>query len=380
MSGTMRLTQQEVDPIGGVAAAPLVVVGSALAVGVAVGVTAAQWNEVTAPGFSLLAIALVAGAGLVASISALPARSPFTVDRLWMTVSLAVGAAIAEFVATIGADRADYARFGPVVVGALILAVSPFCTWVSLLVAGGIATTLLAILEVGSADGTLPRVTAVSIVILDGVTVLAFAAAAAGYSVTIVRETLAWQRTANTAALERDAGIRTGIARSVQQGRVSVLGREVLPFLAHVMTADRVSVADADRARELADALRRALKAGIESTWLDDLAASISAAREVAVTVDDPGGVAGRLRTDQRPAITALVSWLSAGARARAIRMSASSSGQSGRIVLEAEAGTAPPTRRELERFLAVARTVGLHSDLVVTRENVRVEFRYDAG
>ena len=37
MSGAIRLTQQEVDPIGGVAAAPLVVVGSALAVGVAVG-------------------------------------------------------------------------------------------------------------------------------------------------------------------------------------------------------------------------------------------------------------------------------------------------------------------------------------------------------
>ncbi|HEU4466989.1 MAG TPA: hypothetical protein VFR98_10720, partial [Agromyces sp.] len=370
----------EVDPIGGVAAAPLVVVGSALAVGVAVGVTAAQWGEVTAPTFSLIAIVLVAAAAVVASVSAMPGRAPFTVDRLWMTVSLAVGGAIAEYVATIGVDRADYTRFGPIVVGTLILAAAPFCTWVSLLIAGGIATAVLCILEVGSADDSLPRVMAASIVIIDAVTVLAFAAAAAGYSATIVRDTLAWQRQANTAALERDAGIRTGIARSVQQGRVSVLGREVLPFLAQVMTAERVSVADADRARALAEALRRALKAGIESTWLDDLAASITAVREVTVTVDDPGGVAARLRSDQRPAITALVSWLSAGHRARAIRLSASSSGPSGRIALEADAGATPPTRRELERFLAVARTVGLRSDLAVTRENVRVEFRYDAG
>lgn len=380
MSGAIRLTQQEVDPIGGVAAAPLVVVGSALAVGVAVGVTAAQWGEVTAPTFSLIAIVLVAAAAVVASVSAMPGRAPFTVDRLWMTVSLAVGGAIAEFVATIGVDRADYTRFGPIVVGTLILAAAPFCTWVSLLIAGGIATAVLSILEVGSADDSLPRVMAASIAIIDAVTVLAFAAAAAGYSATIVRETLAWQRQANTAALERDAGIRTGIARSVQQGRVSVLGREVLPFLAQVMTAERVSVADADRARALAEALRRALKAGIESTWLDDLATSITAVREVTVTVDDPGGVAGRLRSDQRPAITALVSWLSAGQRARAIRLSASSSGPSGHIALEADAGATPPTRRELERFLAVARTVGLRSDLAVTRENVRVEFRYDAG
>lgn len=380
MSGAMRLTQQEVDPIGGVAAAPLVVVGSALAVGVAVGVTAAQWTTVSAPAVAVLAIALVAAAGAVASISALPGRAPFTADKLWLTVSLAVGAAIAEFVATVGADRAEYDHFGPVVVGALILACGPFSTWVSLLVAGGIATAVLTILDIGSADASLPRVTAVSIVIVDAVTVLAFAAAAAGYSATIVRETLAWQRQANAAALERDAGIRTGIARSVQQGRVSVLGREVLPFLAHVMTADRITVAEADRARTLAEALRRALKAGLESTWLDDLAASVTAVREATVTVDDPGGAAGRLRSDQRSALTALVSWLSAGDRVRVIRMSVSSDGGAGRLVLDADPGTAAPTRRELERFLAVARSVGLRGDLELTRENVRVEFRYDVG
>lgn len=380
MSVAMRLTQQEVDPIGGVAAAPLVVLGSALAVGVAIGVTTSQWSAVSAPAVAVLAIALVAAAGAVASISALPGRAPFTVDKLWLTVSLAVGAAIAEYIATIPADRVRYDDFGPVVVGALILAVAPFCTRISLLVAGGIATALVTILEIGSTDASLPRVTAASAVILDAVTVLAFAAAAAGYSAAIVRETLAWQRQANAAALERDAGIRMGIARSVQQGRVSVLGREVLPFLAHVMTSDRITVADADRARALADALRRALKAGLESTWLDDLAASVTAVRDTAVTIDDPGGVAGRLRSDQRPALTALISWLSAGGRARAIRVAVSSAGGAGRIELDADPGPSPPTRRELDRFLAVGRTVGLRGELALTRENVRVEFRYDLG
>ncbi|MFE5672298.1 hypothetical protein ACFQ58_11915 [Agromyces sp. NPDC056523] len=379
MSTGMRLTQQEVDPIGGVAAAPLVVVGSALAVAVAVSVTVAQWGEVSAPVIALLGVALVAGAGIVASASALPGRNPFTADRLWVTVSLAVGGAIAEFIATIGADRTGYEDYGPFVVGALILAVAPYCTWLSLLVAGGIATAVLVILEIGSADPSLPRVTAASLVLVDAVTVLAFAAAAAGYSAAIVRETLAWQRQANAAALERDAGLRAGIARSVQQGRVSVLGREVLPFLAHVMNADRLTVADADRARELAEALRRALKAGLESTWLDDLAASVSAVRGIVVTVDDPGGVAARLRSDQRPALTALVSWLSAGDRARAIRLAVSSVDGTDRIVLESESGAAPPTRRELDRFVAVGRSVGLRGDVASTRENMRVEFRYDA-
>ncbi|MBM7503999.1 hypothetical protein ACFPER_10965 [Agromyces aurantiacus] len=381
MSGGMRLTQQEVDPIGGLAAAPMVVVGSALAVVVAVGVTAAQWAEVSAPVVAIVAVMLVVAAGVVASVSTLPRRAPFTVDRLWLTVSLAVAAAIAEYIATVGAPGgAGYDHFGPIVVGALVLAVAPYSTWVSLLVAGGIAAAILTILQIGSTGASLPRVVAVSIVILDAVTVLAFTAAAAGYSASIVRETLAWQRQANAAALERDAGIRTGIARSVQQSRVSVLGREVLPFLAHVMTADRITVADADRARVLAEALRRALKAGLESTWLDDLAASVAATRDVSVSVHDPGGIAGRLRSDQRPALTALLSWLTTGDRARAVRMSVDADGSGGVIVLDAEPGTAPPARREVERFLAVARSVGLRGDVVITRENVQVEFRYDLG
>ena len=94
MSSGMRLTQQEVDPIGGVAAAPLVIMGSALALAVAAGVTAAQWEYVGSPLIAMLGLALVAAAGVVASVSAMPSRAPFTADRLWVMVSLAVGAAM----------------------------------------------------------------------------------------------------------------------------------------------------------------------------------------------------------------------------------------------------------------------------------------------
>ena len=58
---------------------------------------------------------LVAAAGLAAAISASPARAPFTTERLWLVVTLAVGAAIAEYVSTIGANHYLYDDFGPIV-------------------------------------------------------------------------------------------------------------------------------------------------------------------------------------------------------------------------------------------------------------------------
>ena len=376
----MRLTQQEADPIGGIAAAPLVTIGAVVALVVAHALTISHWHEVASPVAAAIALALVGAAGIIAAVSASPARAPFTTERLWLVVTLAVGAAIAEYISTLGNDRFIYDDFGPIVIGILILSVAPYCTWLSLLLAGVLASIVITILVIGSATTTELSAPLPALIALNSASVLAMSAAAAGYSYAIIDETLAWQRDANRAALQRDAELREGIARSVQQSRVSVLGREVLPFLAGVMTADRISVADADRARELAEALRRALKAGIESTWLDDLAANLELARDIEVVVDDPMGAAADLGDDQRSALSALLSWLGEGERSSGIRVAIAADGAARRIVVTADPGASPPSRRELDRFAAVARAVAMRAEVSVTRENVEVEFSHVPG
>jgi len=373
----MRLTQQEADPIGGLTAAPIVPIGAVIAFAASVVLTIAHWDEVGAPIAAALGIAFVAAAGVTASLSASPQFAPFTADRLWVIVALAVGGAIAEYISTIGANRYLYDDYGPAVVGLLILSVAPFCTWISLVLAGVLAAAVLSILVVGSAAATMTTVPLVSLFAVSSAAVLSLSAAAAGYSYAIVDETLAWQRDANRAALRRDAELREGIARSVQQSRISVLGREVLPFLAGVMTADRITVADADRARELAEALRRALKEGIESTWLDDLAATVRASRSIPVVVVDPDAAARDLDDDQRSALTALISWLGDGRRSSAIRIALAADTHGRRISVVADAGAEPPARRDLDRFAAVARAVSMRAEVDITGENVSVELSH---
>jgi hypothetical protein len=373
----MRLTQQEADPIGAITAAPLVWIGAIAALGTSIALTIVHLPEVGSPLAAVLAIAFVAAAGLTAAISAAPGRAPFTTERLWLVVTLAVGAAIAEYISTIGANRILYDDFGPTTVGLLILAVAPFCTWVSLLLAGVLASVVMSLLVVGTASVIALEAPLSTLIAVNSAAVLAMSAAAAGYSYAIIDETLTWQREANRAALRRDAELRAGIARSVQQNRVSVLGREVLPFLAGVMTADRISVADSDRARELAEALRRALKAGIESTWLDELGANVQLSRGIVVIVDDPKGAAVDLGDDQRSALTALLMWLGDADRSAGIRVAISAESERRRITLTSAHGSSPPSRRELDRFVAVARAVEMRAEVILTRENVRVELSH---
>ncbi|WP_448809190.1 hypothetical protein [Agromyces bauzanensis] len=379
MSG-MRLTQQEADPLGGITAAPLVAVGAVLAFVTSIVLTILHWDEVGRPLAAVIAIGFVGAAGLTAAISAAPSRAPFTSERLWLVVALAVAGAIAEYISTTGANSSLYDDFGSIVVGTLILCVAPYCSWISLLLAGVIAAAVLSFLVVGSAPAIAADAPVVSLIALNSAAVLALAAAAAGYSYAVVDETLAWQREANRAALQRDAELRAGIARSVQQSRVSVLGREVLPFLAGIMTADRISVADADRARELAETLRHALKAGIESTWLDDLAADLQLANGIRVVIDDPMGAADDLGDDQRSAVTALLTWLGDANRAAEIRVELRVAPGRRRIAIATAHGSSPPTRRELDRFTAVARAVAMGAEATVTRENVRVELQHVPG
>lgn len=377
----LRLTQQEADPIGGMAAASLVTIGACLALGISVALTVVHWDQVRFPIAAVLAVALVAAAGVVAAVSAMPARAPFAPERLWIIVALAVGAAIAEYLSTIGANVSYYDDFGPLAIGMLILSVAPYCTWFSLLLSGVLAATVLSILVLGSGAALAPDAPIGTLIALNSAAVLALSAAASGYSYAVVDQTLAWQREVNRAALQRDAALRVGIAKSVQQSRVSVLGREVLPFLAGVMTADRISVAEADRARELADALQRALKAGIESTWLDDLGADVQLARGILVVVDDPTGAAAELGDEQRAALTALVMWLGDARRSAEVTVAMradSANGSRRRIIIETLNGSAPPARRELDRFAAVARAVEMQPEVTVTRDNVRVELSHE--
>jgi hypothetical protein len=239
---------------------------------------------------------------------------------------------------------------------------------------------LLAILAVGGSTFVATGAPAGALIVVAAAPVLTMSAAAAAYSHSIVGQTLAWHREANRAALKHDAELYAGMARAGEPSHVSVLAREVLPFLAGVMTAERISVADADRARELAEALRHALRAGLESTWLDDLVASMEPSAEVATTVDDPMGSAVELREDQRSVLTALILWLRDAGRARSIRVSFTTGVDHGRIVLDADLGDNPPTKREIDRFVAVARAAGLGTEAQSTRENVHVQLTYEQG
>ena len=378
---TRRLTQQDIDPVAGVTSAAIAPTGAVLATAIAIGLTVAHWSEVVSELAAAAAIVLVIVAGLFATLGTRPSRAPVQPDRLWLVVLISLGAAVAEYLSTIGNDRYLYDDFGPLVVGIFVVTFAPYCNWLSLLAAG-----VLAVLVVGAANAAWNGIPLGSMVFVFIAPALVATAGAAGYSWAVVQVTLDWQRRANQVVLARDAELRAGLARSHDHGRVAVLRREVLPFLASMLDVERVSVADTDRARSLAEALRSTLQTEIASTWLGDLAADVERRRGVEMRVVDPASAASYLQEGQRAALTALVTWLASEGRATAVHVDVdvvpgTRAAGLGRVILievRGILGAEAPQRRVVERFASVARAVGMVAEVEVTGENVRVELRHE--
>lgn len=93
---------------------------------------------------------------------------------------------------------------------------------------------------------------------------------------------------------------RDGIAASVQQDRSTILARDVAPFFAELRTREVITDADRERARLIADGIRRAMVADADRTWFEQ---AVRVEGGDAPVVDDPGGLAALLDADQRSVV-----------------------------------------------------------------------------
>ncbi|WP_127792767.1 hypothetical protein [Agromyces sp. LHK192] len=380
MSRMLRLSQQAVDPVGAISSRGITLIGATMATVFATGMTIWHVGDIVDPVAAAVGILLTVAAGTAAAVGTAPKLAPFTAERLGLVVILAIAAAIAEYLSTVGHNRYLFDDYGPAVIGLLLLSLAPFTTWSALAAAGLFSTGVLSVLVIGvvRTDGAVERPLAANVVVVV-TAVLAFTAAAAAYSAVVVHGVLSWQREVNRDVLDRDRRMQAGLVPDDRLSRVSVLDREVLPFLVQVMTADRISVDDADRARELSESLHRALRAGIDSTWLDDLAGIVSDASGTPVTVVDHDRDARGFPDDHRAAVAALLRFLGDGGRCRAIEVLVERDDDEGggMLVVEAVAGEHPASRRELGRFIAIAEAVGFRASATVDGERLSVSLAY---
>ncbi|GAB3132287.1 hypothetical protein [Marisediminicola antarctica] len=208
----------------------------------------------------------------------------------------------------------DFSRdqWAPLSLGIMMVAVAPYRPARELIAAGTASALVMGVVTFAHADvvGTTAPPLALAAVAVIGVVALCYGAAM--YSQRTVEALQRWRRRADVVAEALADEVRVGLARSVQQDRVTILNRDVVPFFGDLLGRETITDADRARARAIATAVRSVMVADADRTWLEVVVQQAGRPGRAPIAVDDPDFLATTMTTAQRTALRAYVVALAA--------------------------------------------------------------------
>jgi hypothetical protein len=295
MSTATALSPQQLDPLGGVTAQAFGWALTGGAIATSVGISLLHRSEYHDGLLLAIAYAFLAVACLVVLLASSPRRAPFT-WRSALAVHLAGLAAVAcEAAAQWGSNITVRSDWSPLALGLLVMAMACFRPAAELLaMAAGSAVIVAAISTAGASVAAVP-LPPIVYAFLTGGPLLAAGVGSAAFSATAVRRLLAWREQTSELRRTEAERIRFRVRSELHDERLTLVESEVGPFLRGVLDAGELTSDDAERARMLGDALRRALVEEADGVWLGDLVSELH----------DPEGLVARMDDAQRAVVEA---------------------------------------------------------------------------
>lgn len=306
---TRERTIQQLYPIGALAGRWV----SLSAVIIApVYVLATSWltrDEINAPLFWVLALALVASAGLTVVISSTALLAPFTAHRARFAYVWANLAMVFDAWSTYGTDTHVRNDFGPFVVGIIILSVAPYRPAKELFVVGSLSAILSGFIAMVQVPYLVVSAPVSGFIIAAVMPILLLSFGAGTFVSALVAGIEGWRAQARAAVSEIGDGNADWIARSVQQDRVTILNRDVVPFFTEVLEESTVTDETRVRARVISDSIRSVMVADVDRSWLETIVDATMSPREATDTVFviDERRLAQRMSAEQRAGIRAFL-------------------------------------------------------------------------
>jgi hypothetical protein len=268
-------------------------------------------EQIAEPLFIVLALIALGFACLVVIVQTSPLRAPLSARVHAAVLIPTLLAAALSAAAGWGADRYVRDDWAPISLGLLFLALSCYRPARELVGAGIVSAILLGFLVLLQAPGFSTDAPPVAFVLQSVTPMLSLCFGSAMFSSIFVASLERWHRRASRATASLTREVRDGIARSVQQDRVTILNRDVVPFFSDVLTRGAVVEEDRDRARAIADSIRRVMVAEADRSWLETViehAGSNSIhGQGFSGLVQDEQRLASLMTTDQRTAVRAFI-------------------------------------------------------------------------
>jgi hypothetical protein len=377
-----EVTLDRLDPLSAAAARPVTTGASLLALALPLVTLATRSDEVTQPLWFVVAYAaLIAAVSLLLHRSRVATPAWMRPSAQWFQVLLMI-VLIASAASTAGANALIRDDWAPLVVGVLLVASTPYRPAREILFWTIVHTLLSAALGVVQAPASITDVPEFTLAVSGSFSVAVMGFAAAAYARSLNSSTELWHERAWQSAAAAALEHRSGVARSVQQRRISLLNREVVPYLQRVVAAESIGDVDRDEARRIARSIRGLLVRDVEKTWaqlmLDDLVGR-HPRLNITVIADDPDDLGRHAVLERRTLLRALAAVSLERLAASRLELGLRR-GPEGSLVVRWAVDTPkamPDARRELRAMLELIRGLTLRSSVHEQPGRLVLEFEY---
>jgi hypothetical protein len=383
---TVERTRQQLDPAGSTGIGPVAIFLALGALLYAVVMTARGAAEISNPIFASVAVALLGFAGLIMISGASPDRAPLRARTHAAVHAVTVLAIMSEALGQSGTNAYIRNDWGPIALGILLVGLGPYRPAKEIAGAGMVSAVIIGIITFFEVPSLVTSAPALAFVAVAVAPVLALSLSAAMFSHGVVASIERWQERAQAASVSLVREFREAIARSVQQDRVTILNRDVLPFFTEVLARDTITEVDRNRARMIADSIRQLMVAEVDRSWLEALVELTGVERTnrpgaARAIVDDPDRVASAITVAQRTAIRALLVAFSniPGLSRDQLRIVLGNDGDRNHGLITAQLpSTDYVMRSTFAPFLAVMRAVFTTLEADFVHPELTIRFTYD--
>lgn len=306
---TVDQTLERLDPLSAAAARPVTTGAALLAIALPPLVLVTRGHEVVQPLWFVVAYLAVLAATVLLLDRSRPTRPVWQSTSAQVFQLLLMAATIASAASTAGANEQLRDDWAPLVVGILLVACTPYRPAREIVVWTAVHTLLCAALGIVQAPFAVSDVPTITFAVTGSFAVAVLGFAAAAYAHSLVTSTRLGQERAWQSAASAVRAQRTGVARSVQQRRITVLNHEAVPYLQRIIDTPTVSEEDRDEARRLARSIRAVLVAEVQKSWAQQMLDDVVARRprlNIVATADDPDDLGRGSSLERRTLLRAL--------------------------------------------------------------------------
>lgn len=377
-----EVTLERLDPLSAAAARPVTTGGAVLALTVPIVATVTRAHELVHPAWLVVSlVALVAAVWLLLDRSRVY-RPSWRAPSAQVLQVLLIVVTITSALSTRGANEQVRDDWAPLVTGIVLISLTPYRPAREIAFWAAVHTLLCAVLGMMQSPWAVADVPTLTFAVTGSLSVALMGFAGAAYARSLNGSILLWHDRAWASAEQAAARQRGGVARSVQQQRISTLNRDVVPYLSRVVAADELTDDDRDEARQLARSIRSLLVADVERGWATTLLDEVVGRYprlNIMARADDPDDLGGAASLEQRTLLRAIAEV--SIRRLAASELDLQLRAPDGRLRVRWSIATPrsfETSRRELRGIIELVRGVTERS--TVTRQSGRVVLEFEYG